>query len=428
LNQYVRRPIHPFPSATDLIRRIDPLSRLFAKIDAIHGYFQIPLEEESSALTTFLIPSGRYAYKAAPMGLAASGDEFCRRTDEAFQDMPWFLKIVDDGLIQAPDEQTLLQRVEAVLKRCREFGIKVSTKKFNHGPSIKFAGFIVGEDGVRPDPEKVDGIRNFPIPTTLTQLRSFLGLAQQFSIFTPELAFMRTKLNGLLRRNVAFVWLPEHQAEFEEMKRILCSDLLVKSFDPSLPTSLLVDASRLYGVGYALVQHAQEGTRLISCNSAHLSPAQKNYAMVELEALAIMWGVHNCNYYLRGMTRFTVLTDHQPLVGIFKQNLQDLKNQRISRFRGKLVDFNFDVVHTSGKSNLIADALSRSPVWSSVDDGEVVNEALCWAIAEDPAFQFLYDAAKADDVYQLILTVLKEDKSPVDFQELTPYLSVWPRL
>ena len=80
LNQTVRRPVHPFPSAPDLMKQIKPESRWFCKLDAIHGYYQVPLSEESSYLTTFLLPSGRYRYLCAPMGLSSAGDEFCRWT------------------------------------------------------------------------------------------------------------------------------------------------------------------------------------------------------------------------------------------------------------------------------------------------------------------------------------------------------------
>jgi hypothetical protein len=108
LNKSVIRTMHPFPSAADLVKRVQPSSRFFAKIDAIHGYFQVPLDEESSKLTTFLLPSGRYRYLGAPMGLNTSGDEFCCRTDKAVAGLQaWLLKIVDDMLIQAPDMPTL---------------------------------------------------------------------------------------------------------------------------------------------------------------------------------------------------------------------------------------------------------------------------------------------------------------------------------
>jgi Reverse transcriptase (RNA-dependent DNA polymerase). len=170
LNEAVIRTVHPFPAAGDLIKRIDPTSRYFAKIDAIHGYFQIPLNEESSKLTTFLLPLGRYRYLGAPMGLNTSSDEFCCQTDKAVEGLPWLLKIVDDMLVQAPDLKTLFVRLEEVLMRCRQSGIKISLSKLEVGKKLKFAGFIVSGDGVRPNPEKLAPVAEFPAPKNTTEL------------------------------------------------------------------------------------------------------------------------------------------------------------------------------------------------------------------------------------------------------------------
>ena len=102
LNKYVKRPIHPFPSAQSILQNLDADSKYFIKLDAVHGYFQIPLTEESSKLTTFLLPQGRFRYLVAPMGCSASSDEWCRRSDIAIQGVPGTQKLVDDILISAP--------------------------------------------------------------------------------------------------------------------------------------------------------------------------------------------------------------------------------------------------------------------------------------------------------------------------------------
>ena len=81
LNSYVDRPVHPFPSVLDILQSIPSEAKFFAKFDAVNGYFQIPLDEESSMLTTFILPSGRYRYLRIPQGLNASSDEWCRRSD-----------------------------------------------------------------------------------------------------------------------------------------------------------------------------------------------------------------------------------------------------------------------------------------------------------------------------------------------------------
>jgi len=100
------------------------------------------------------------------MGLKSSSDEFCRRTDEALTGLldDWLMKIVDDMLIQAPTWDLLYERTRMVLERCQFHGIKLSKKKFAIGTSVKFAGFVVSENGIKPDPDKLAAVKNFPAP------------------------------------------------------------------------------------------------------------------------------------------------------------------------------------------------------------------------------------------------------------------------
>ena len=88
LNKYMRRPVHTFSPMQDILAGLDPTSRVFAKLDATQGYHQVPLEEESSKLTTFLLPSGRFRFHRAPMGLSCSSDEFCKRSDKIIEGLP----------------------------------------------------------------------------------------------------------------------------------------------------------------------------------------------------------------------------------------------------------------------------------------------------------------------------------------------------
>ena len=134
--------------------------------------------------------------------------------------------------------------------------------------------------------------------------------------------------------------------------------MLVKPFDPTLDTFLVTDASRLYGLGYALLQkHTDNSQRLIKCGSCSLTSTQNNYATIELECLAIVWAVTKCKYYLHGLQHFTVVTYHKPLVGIFNSSLDNLSNPRLLRMREKLTDYVFTTTWVAGKTHDIADAL-----------------------------------------------------------------------
>ena len=115
LNKFVKRPVHPFPATRDIIQSVPKGQRVFAKLDAVHGYFQLALDEESSFLTTFLLPQGKFRYLRAPMGLNASSNEWCCHSDKIILGLPWARKIVDDTLIWAEDINTLEQRLRTVL-------------------------------------------------------------------------------------------------------------------------------------------------------------------------------------------------------------------------------------------------------------------------------------------------------------------------
>jgi transposase InsO family protein len=431
VNEYVLRPVHPFPSSQDIIQSIKGGSKWFAKLDAVQGYFQIPLEEESSFLTTFLLPSGRYRYTRAPMGLSASGDEWCQRSDLALQGLEGCKKLVDDILVQAPTEEILHSRLRAVLDRCRQHGISISNRKLQIGQEVKFAGYIVSADGVYPDPEKLEAIRSFKVPNDLTSLRSFLGLANQLGHFLPDLAHATRKMRTLLKKGIAYVWLPDHEKEFAAAKDLIMSSAVVKYFDPGFETALLTDASRLNGLGYALVQTGQDGRfRLIKCGSCALTPTQSRYATIELECLAVEYAVRKCQFYLKGMNKpFKVITDHKPLVGIFGKLLHEVENPRLQRMRGKLdgAGYVFNVEWQAGKDHQIADALSRAPVFDPEDDGD--GDVHVKVVADANLSPLL--AAATDPEYVAIVDAIKNGKELNDLPSAHPataYKGIWSEL
>ena len=261
LNRFVKRPVHPSPPTRDIINNIPSGTRFFCTLDCVQGYHQIELSEESSRLTTFIMPSGKYRFKRAPKGLNASSDEWCRRSDEAIQGLRGTLKIVDDVLVMAPTLSILVERVRGVLSRFRKFKITASLKKFQMGTEVKFAGHCISGEGVKPNPDTSKAISGFEPPSNLTELRSFLGLANQLANFVPDLAHMTDSLRRLLKKNVIFQWLPEHQSDFEKIKELLTSSAVVGFFDSTWQTELLTDASKTKGLGFALMQRHPETGR-----------------------------------------------------------------------------------------------------------------------------------------------------------------------
>ena len=201
------------------------------------------------------------------MGLNPSSDEWCARSDHALLGLP-VLKIVDDILIQSIDKASaLLLLLQEVLLRCRKHNITLSLKKIKLGTSVQFAGFIITDKGVYPNPEKTAAIADFPQPTDVSTVRRFLGMANQLGFFLPDLAHMTDPLRQLLKKHVVFDWRPEHSEAFKTIKAALTSDLVVAPYNPLRDTALLTDASHLHGLGYALIQYDENKIlRLVQCS------------------------------------------------------------------------------------------------------------------------------------------------------------------
>ena len=327
-----------------------------------------------------------------------------------------------------------MDKIQQVLLRCREIGLTISKKKLSISTSLSFAGYVISSKGVEPDPEKVAAIRDFPSPVDVTAVRSFLGLANQFTQYLPDLAMATAKIRGLLKKGIVFQWLPEHEEEFVVVKQLLTSPLLVHYFDASLPTSLLSDASKLNGLGYVLLQHAEDGkVRLIQAGSRSLTPAEGNYAPIEQECLGAVWAMEKCRYFLKGCPTFLLVTDHQPLIGIFKKDLSEVENRRLQRFRERVLDYTFTVEWVEGKTHCIADALSRYPLQipDSLLDQTYHVSAMIHSL--DPSLDSLRQAAADCDLYQRLVhavrTFTKQDvKNMPNTDPLAVYKQVWDDL
>ena len=423
LNKHIARPVHPFLSAQDTIRQIDPSASVFGTLDAVMGYFQIELGEESRHLTTFLTPWGKYQYNRSPRGCSASQDWWNRISDQAVIDFQaWSAKIVDDILIWANSYDELYERMRKILAKCKDIGITISESKMQVGREVKFAGYLVTQGGVRPDPEKVESIRNFPQPTDVTSLRAYLGLANQLGSFIPDLSQSMVKMRTLLKKNTVFQWTPEIDQEFKRSKDILTSPAVVKPFDPGLKTGLLTDASRLNGLGYLLLQWPREQperTQIVQCGSFALTPAQRNYSTIELEFLAIVRAMQKCKFYLHGLETFTVITDHKPLLGLMEKPIADLESNRLARLREKVAQFTFTIEWTAGKYHYAADALSRYPVFEGYED-EFEREIAAISVnrvAVDHRIANMAEAASGDAAYGEAIQAFRAGQ---DIEKLRP--------
>nr|XP_027229813.1 uncharacterized protein LOC113821505 [Penaeus vannamei] len=228
---------------------------------------------------------------------------------------------------------------------------------------VSFCGYNISPEGIAADPEKVAAIRDYPTPSNITDLRSFMGLVNQLADFSPEIAATAQPLRPLMSPKRSFTWTPDHDQAFGKVKAALLSPPVLAPFNPKLPVTLQTDASRLYGLGYALFQeHGHGQLRLVQCGSRFLTDAESRYATIELEMLAASWAMGKCRLYLAGLQHFTLHTDHRPLIPILNHyTLDAIENPRLQRLRVKMAPYVFTAVWRAGKTLCVPDALSRAP-------------------------------------------------------------------
>ncbi|KAB0794905.1 hypothetical protein PPYR_11744 [Photinus pyralis] len=229
---------------------------------------------------------------------------------------------------------------------------------------VKFGGFIVKQGQYQIDPELTEDLRQFPVPENRTDLRSFMGLAQQLGGFSTDLTTILEPLRSLLSYKADWAWQPYHQQAFEEARIVLSNPPHLTYFDPRRQTQLLTDASRLHGLGFLLRQKCDEGTwRTVQCGSRTLAKHESNWSgMAELEALAVAWAAKKCAFFLDGLDHFEIITDSNPLVSILNnRRLDQIQNDRLLKLKTTLLRYNFTARWQAGKRHKIADALSRKP-------------------------------------------------------------------
>ena len=360
LNENVYRERHPLPAVDQTLAQIAG-ARVFSKLDAHSGFWQVPLSKECALLTTFITPFGRYHFNRLPFGITSAPEHFQRRMSALLGDLEGVVCLIDDVLIYGHNQEEHDERLLAVLSRIEEAGLTLNKEKCEFSKSeVKFLGHILSQDGVRSDPDKVRAIVKMNEPTTVTELRRFLGMVSQLSKFTPHLAEMTMPLRDLLSKKSSWTWGPAQKQAFSLVKDALTKSPVLALFDPNLETTVSDDASS-YGLGAILLQKQAVGERRpIAYVSRSMTPTESRYAQIEKEALALTWACERYSDYLIGL-QFHIETDHKPLVPLFSTKLLDELPIRVQQFRMRMMRFNFSISHVPGKNLVIADTLSRAP-------------------------------------------------------------------
>ena len=386
-SQCVRTP-YPFSSPFHLASQV-PNNTYKTVLDAVDGYFMIPLAEESRELTAFITPWGTYQFKRAPQGFFNSGDKFDASYGEIIKEIERLVRMKDDTMLYDFSIEENFWHAWDFLQLCATSGIVLNKKKFQFcTKNAKFAGLNVTAKGITPSDEILKAIQDFQAPTDIHGMRSWFGLVRQVA-WAHSLKDELEPFRESLKKNTKFYWNANLQKLFDESKTKILEKVQegVRTFEFGRPTMLQCDWSKK-GIGYILLQKhcacplkyaplcCQEGWKIIFAGSRFNTSPESNYAPTEGESLAISWALENARYYTEGCPDLTVITDHKPLLGIFAdRDLGSITNTRVRRLKENTLPFHFKIAYCPGKLLSGPDALSRYPVAAAVNDIEFANES-----------------------------------------------------
>ena len=393
INKAIRPHPHPVPVISHLLSTIGSAS-IFGRLDLAQAYLQCTVTDEVAKAQTIVTHRGAFKVKRLQFGISCAPGYFQALVENLLFGIPDIFIYFDDIVIAAKSRHDFEASLRMVLSRFKEAGLHLKREKCELGVSkIDFLGFVISEKGIQPSSTKFTAIQNYPEPRSKKELQQFLGLINFYSSFLKDKASVAEPLHRLLENSQQWNWSKKSSESFAETKKLLSSDALLVHFDPRKPIVLVCDASP-YGVGAILCHRLSNGREApVAYYSRTLSSAERNYAQIDKEALAIISGIKKFHNFLFGM-KFEIQTDHKPLLGLFNpsRSTPEIISPRMLRWSLLLGAYDYTLVHRPGAKISHADALSRSPARE---------------IAETLETKFL-------DVFLLGL----EDRSPVTAEEI----------
>jgi hypothetical protein len=356
LNDITIKNSYPLPRIDELFDRLQG-ARYFSKIDLRSGYHQIRIDPGDVAKTAFRTRYGHFEFLVLPFGLTNAPATFMHLMHQSFRPFldKFALVFLDDILIYSKTLAEHKQHVRQVLEVLRKEKLYAKRSKCEFfKPEVEFLGHHVGRDGVRMMEDKVKAVQEWPTPTKVGQIRSFLGTAGYYRKFIRNFSGLAAPLSELTHDNTPFVWGDAQTTAFRALKDAMQRHPVLILPDPKLPFVVHTDASG-FAVGAVLMQDQGKGLQPIAYLSKKMQPAETRYPTHEQELLAIIVALKTWRPYLYG-AKFTVMTDHK--------SLHDFKTQprlsgRQTRWKDVIAEYDFEIDYVEGKSNVVADGLSR---------------------------------------------------------------------
>jgi transposase InsO family protein len=372
---------HPLPDITEILDQLGQ-SKYFTCLDMVMGYHQVELAPGEGPKTAFSTKQGHWEYKRLPLGLKTAPATFQRMMQSVLSGLTGTRCFVylDDIVIYAKSLAEHDTKAREVLDRLRKYRLKLQADKCEFlRKEVNYLGHQITESGVRPDPQKVVAVEQFPTPTTAKQLKTFCGMISYYRRFIPNCSRISSPLYKLLKKDAKFEWTEAQENAFQHLKSKLISRPILQYPDFSKEFILTTDASNS-GLGAVLSQGTIGNDLPVAYASRSLSTSESHYTTSEKELLSIVWATKYFRPYLYGR-RFKIISDHKPLVWIM--NVKD-PGSRLMRWRIHLEEFDYEIMYRRGSQNSNADALSRIGCVSKEGSQPV-------ELSEDRRKQILYE-------------------------------------
>ena len=357
LNSITKKENYPLPRIDETIDSLGNAC-FFTTLDLASGYWQIAMAPEDTDKTAFTTFCGHFEFNRMPFGLTNAAPRCQQLMEFLLAGLQWHICLcyLDDIIIYSRSFAQHLQHLRQVFERLRNAGLKLRLETCSFClQEVTYLGHIISKDGIKPDPDKIKVVKEYPVPTSVKEVRQFLGLCSYYRKFIRNFSGIAAPLNQLTTKYARFVWTNECLDAFNTLREALITVPILCYPDFTLPFIIYTDACD-YGIGGVLAQIDENSNeRTISYASRALSKAERKYFPTERECLAIVYCVKYFRPYVYGR-HFTISTDHNPL-----RWLQSVKDScdRLLRWSLKLQEYDFTVVHRPGKAHRNADVVSR---------------------------------------------------------------------
>lgn len=403
---------YPLPNINDLLDKLGKC-QYFTTLDLASGFHQIEMFKDDIEKTAFNTENGHYEFTRMPFGLRNAPATFQRVMDNILRGIQneRCLVYLDDIIIFSTSLQEHIERLGEVFERLRNANFKIQLDKSEFlRKEVAYLGHIVTPDGVKPNPDKIKAIQNFPLPKTAKQIKGFLGLLGYYRKFIKDFSKLTKPLTACLKKDSTINPKdPEYIKCFELCKNLLINEPILQYPNFEEPFILTTDASN-FALGAVLSQGKIGSDLPVAYASRTLTTSEINYSTIEKEVLAIIYGVTYFRPYLFGR-KFKIVTDHKPLQWLF--SLKE-PHSKLHRWRLKLEEYDYEIVYKKGSLNKNADALSRI----QLNANETVPEK-----TDPPIFQYIQDfnrelATTSNNQNENIPSDLSNDSEYIEFKNI----------